>query len=949
MRIKDFLSNISKSHIFIFILYLIFSLLLFSYPLINKMIILNGDTPYYYYPLLKYYSDFAHKGFSLWMPYEFLGLPFLGTLQTGLFYPLNLIYFIIPAEYAFNISTVLHYALAGFFMYLFLSTFVKSRHASFLSGLIFAFSGFMAAKIVYTSMLNAAVWLPLLLYFYEKIRQTSRMKYSIWASIVTAVQILAGHFQITVYTFLLLGFFVIFFVWEMEKNIRIKFLLLSALPVIIGSILALPQLVSTLELSKLAWRAEQDYSFLSFCSFNPLMTILFFFPFIFGKGYGNPLFYTDYNISMLWDEWQIYEYLPFIGVFTLVFALVFFLKQYKRDKNIIFWGITSVFSFLLALGKYASFHRVMCFLPVYNLFRIPSRHLLVFDVAVLVIFALGMEYLINCKEKSKKFFYYLFSFLALIPCSSIILSYFFRYITQFEPKNHNYEFSMMKVIGRTLNFDNIVFLIPTAFIIGYLVLLFSYYKLGISKKIFINLISILIIIEIISFFILYMSGCKPIAELQQEISSDELNFLASDQGFNRNAVIKEKIFPIVNIPRNISLLNGFDPLSLSSYYYVTGMLMVNYCDWHTLLKNNLLLSALNVKYISFNNAVYQRYKSILSASAVKDNNSSLSKIPVKLIEKSNLNVTCSKNEKIMRAPDNEKSSTLWYNVKLKPDTTYVLSADIKSEKPTATVYFYVYNNEYNDGINIPLNFSIHAKDIGSTYKNFFYMFSIAKNAFNTDIFLYTYSRNPVCIKNIQLWEAPNYLPPIKNSSITDAKLYKEVFNKDGTKIFENLNCLPKAYSVENLKFVDSIQAVRRAFYFFEFNPADTALIYNNDLHKIGNKKFAKGNVKIISYEADKVSIKADFKGTGFLVLAEQYYPGWKAFIDGKETRIYPANGICRGIVVPAGSHSIEFRYVPVNVYIAAVISIIMLAFCIILLILLNKKQKHSDNPSNAED
>jgi len=54
-------------------------------------------------------------------------------------------------------------------------------------------------------MMNAAVWLPLLLFLYEKIRATLNPKYSAWAALVIAIQVFAGHYQICVYTYLVLG------------------------------------------------------------------------------------------------------------------------------------------------------------------------------------------------------------------------------------------------------------------------------------------------------------------------------------------------------------------------------------------------------------------------------------------------------------------------------------------------------------------------------------------------------------------------------------------------------------------------------------------------------------------------------------------------------------------------------------------------------------------------
>ncbi|MDR2463617.1 MAG: YfhO family protein, partial [Verrucomicrobiales bacterium] len=49
-----------------------------------------------------------------------------------------------------------------------------------------------------------------------------------------------------------------------------------------------------------------------------------------------------------------------------------------------------------------------------------------------------------------------------------------------------------------------------------------------------------------------------------------------------------------------------------------------------------------------------------------------------------------------------------------------------------------------------------------------------------------------------------------------------------------------------------------------------------------------------------------------LTVSDAWYPGWRAFVDGEEVPIYRANYMFRGIVVPAGGHTVRFDYWPVN-------------------------------------
>ncbi|MFN2253137.1 MAG: YfhO family protein [Candidatus Promineifilaceae bacterium] len=71
-----------------------------------------------------------------------------------------------------------------------------------------------------------------------------------------------------------------------------------------------------------------------------------------------------------------------------------------------------------------------------------------------------------------------------------------------------------------------------------------------------------------------------------------------------------------------------------------------------------------------------------------------------------------------------------------------------------------------------------------------------------------------------------------------------------------------------------------------------------------------GSVQITRYEAEDIAISVDTPDPAFLVLADAYYPGWQALLDGRSVPIYETNDVLRGVYVPEGSHEIMFQFRP---------------------------------------
>ena len=78
---------------------------------------------------------------------------------------------------------------------------------------------------------------------------------------------------------------------------------------------------------------------------------------------------------------------------------------------------------------------------------------------------------------------------------------------------------------------------------------------------------------------------------------------------------------------------------------------------------------------------------------------------------------------------------------------------------------------------------------------------------------------------------------------------------------------------------------------------------------------------------------------GILVLADSFYPGWDAYVDGKKAKIFKANHFFRAVPIPKGEHRIEFRYQPQSFKLGLIISLISLTCLVLVSLFLFLRQR----------
>lgn len=160
---------------------------------------------------------------------------------------------------------------------------------------------------------------------------------------------------------------------------------------------------------------------------------------------------------------------------------------------------------------------------------------------------------------------------------------------------------------------------------------------------------------------------------------------------------------------------------------------------------------------------------------------------------------------------------------------------------------------------------------------------------------------------------------------------------DGFFLYENKHSFPRAYFAPEWQILDDNEIVKNMLkddiirkHKVLFETKDAELIEKN-LNTDNNPNVnINSTVSFIAYENEKVIISVNSPEDGFLVLDDTYYPGWKAYVNGKETKIFRANYFMRAVRVPAGKNEVTFIYDPWTYKVGKTLSIIGLILLIVI-------------------
>ncbi|HNS47870.1 MAG TPA: YfhO family protein, partial [Bacteroidales bacterium] len=160
-----------------------------------------------------------------------------------------------------------------------------------------------------------------------------------------------------------------------------------------------------------------------------------------------------------------------------------------------------------------------------------------------------------------------------------------------------------------------------------------------------------------------------------------------------------------------------------------------------------------------------------------------------------------------------------------------------------------------------------------------------------------------------------------------------IYNPDSEPLV-NPNALGNAWFVRQVTMVDDAdEEIQRME---DFDPAQTVIVNRTYAERLNG--FTPGSdtsaaILLTTHKPDYLSYQSQSTTDQLAVFSEVYYPkGWNAYINGTEYPYFRADYVLRGMIVPAGEHTIEFMFEPRAYYLGETISLIGSLVLILLLL-----------------
>jgi len=323
----------------------------------------------------------------IWNERANLGFPLLAQGRAGVFYPLHLfLYRVLQPSAAYQVSLPIHLALASVFAFACARGFGIGRAGAVLTGVVYAGQGFFVGHLTQPWSYTTGCWLPLFLLAAWRWLEYEDWRWLVGLSVIFAVLLLAGHFQLAVYALLTLCVICLGSGFSKGRGsatiaLRLMFIMFAITG---GAALAAIQLVPTAELCVVAdWRGRGQEYVSSFAF--PLLQIV---------NYLTPSFLMTNSVweNTTWAAWRssYAESLVYVGLLPLGLAIRTMCVSH-RERTVRFMMAILVFALLASIFPRVPVLSAINDQPGFGWFTAPARWSVISGLALALMAGHGLE------------------------------------------------------------------------------------------------------------------------------------------------------------------------------------------------------------------------------------------------------------------------------------------------------------------------------------------------------------------------------------------------------------------------------------------------------------------------------------------------------------------------------------------------------------------------------
>ncbi|MDX1616775.1 MAG: YfhO family protein, partial [Candidatus Promineifilaceae bacterium] len=870
----------------------------------TNLILARGDVLLYFYPYWHAASEALRAGqLPLWNQHLFMGAPLLANSQMGFYYPLNWpLWLALPVPYAVSATILLHVLIAG------LGTFVLGRRrlglnrsGAIAAAVLFALSGYLTAQVEHVNQLQGLAWLPWMLVAAGGALaagdQRKRLLRTVSLGAFLAIQLLAGHTQTSFISVVaLIGWLGARSVLARVRRRRLTSAAwVSLLAGVLALLLAAAQVLPTLELAQFSSRQGglAVNEVLSF-SLHPLLLTRALLP-----GYGDSLF-TEYV-----------AYLPITAV-LLAFAAF---RSKRRRRELVPAAVLAGVGFLLALGVFNPLYHLLAIIPPFNLFRAPSRWLVLYALGAALLAGAGWQAAFDEDDQPEQRSFARQLWLA-IGFLTLLLAWGATapWLKRFLPSGNEVNITAPTIIAYAL------WLIEA--ILASFVLARWRTKFGAVMLALVGLAAMFWGAASLPYRNLtapeaYFDLRPPAARLlaegeclvidteceepsgrllsvsdiffdpgdQAELGSIYGDQLSSESLYDYTVAVKQQeiIAPNLSLQYGLSSVDGFDGgvLPLSSYSEITRLLLPDGARTTDGRLRELLdglpedhwLDLFNSQYLItdkvgdlWRGGVFfdRQHQQVLSAAAP-------------IVE-------------VGYVPDFE-AAEIWLLSEDSPGWMKVelATGDSVVGRPL----------EQDEGL-WRFELPVEARPVAVRFA------ACPPGGEPSDCVNSWHIQAATLVAN-----QGQYFRPL-------ALGQHRLIHSGDVKIYENLDVLPRAFLVYRWSTARSAGEMVDMMADRDFDPAVNAVVLLDD--PPSPPSVGRGLAVFSTYASDSVEIRVVTNETALLVLTDGFYPGWEARIDGELEQIVQVDGMFRGVFVPGGEHEVSFTFRPLSVYVGLMVS-----------------------------